>query len=73
MNERTVPGHPDSKSGRYRAYLLRVWSTHEAGASVERASLEEAGTGRVLGFASLEELFVYLLEQNEAPAGAQKG
>ncbi len=73
MDDQTAPGKPDSKSSHYRAYLLRVWCTHEAGTHVQRVSLEEAGTGRVLGFAGLEEVFVYLMEQTEEAAEAKKG
>ena len=47
------------------SYLLRLWPTHAAGQQVWRASLESAQTGERLGFATLEQLFVFLMQQTE--------
>ncbi len=44
----------------YRAYLLRLWQTTDGDRMVWRASLEQPGTGRRLGFAGLQELVSYL-------------
>ena len=43
----------------YHAYLLRLWQTKTGW----RASLEHPHTGERLGFASLEQLFVFLQDQ----------
>ena len=47
------------------SYLLRLWPTGPAGQPVWRASLEDVQTGERLGFANLEQLFVFLMEQTE--------
>lgn len=51
----------------YQIYLLRLWpaNTDQAGLVTWRASLESLENGERLGFASLELLFAYLLEQVE--------
>ena len=43
----------------YQAYLLRLWQTKTGW----RASLEHPHSGERLGFATLEQLFVFLQEQ----------
>jgi hypothetical protein len=54
----------------YQAYLLRLWQAdREAGGCAGwRASLEDPRTGERLGFASLEQLFVFLLALTESEA-----
>lgn len=47
------------------SYLLRLWSTDAAGRQVWRASLEDVQTSERLGFATLEQLFVFLMQQTE--------
>lgn len=47
----------------YKAFLIRLWLTSEAGISTWRASVEDAGTGRKIYFASLSALFTYLLDE----------
>jgi len=51
----------------YHAYLLRIWQTKltATGQIIWRASLEDPRTGDRLGFATLEQLFAYLIEQTE--------
>jgi hypothetical protein len=51
----------------YQVYLLRLWpaSVSQTGPTAWRASLENPHTGERLGFASLEQLFTYLMEQVE--------
>lgn len=51
----------------YQAYLLRLWRTNvnASGPPIWRASLEEPHTGERLGFATLEQLFTYLMERTE--------
>jgi hypothetical protein len=47
----------------YKSYLLRLWQATSAGKLVWRASLEAPHTGLRHGFASLEQLFAFLMEQ----------
>jgi len=47
------------------SYLLRLWQTGSAGQQVWWASLENVQTGERLGFANLEQLFVFLMQQTE--------
>jgi len=47
----------------YLSYLLRLWPTRSHEEQVWRASLEQAGSGQMQGFASLQALFDYLLDQ----------
>ena len=51
----------------YQVYLLRLWSANvsRTGLSSWRASLENPHTGERLGFANLEQLFTYLMQQVE--------
>ena len=49
----------------YLSYLLRVWRADPGNLSGWRASLEDPHTGERLGFASLEQLFAFLMEQTE--------
>ncbi len=57
--------HPQKelKCSRRRLYLLRLWRTDELGGLSWRASLESSETGERIGFASLEELFAYLMDR----------
>ncbi len=46
----------------YHAYLLRIWlSNGAAEGACWQASLQDAAGGQRIGFASLEALFVYLM------------
>ena len=65
MNEPTTSGIPESKSTQYRSYILRLWSTDPSVAAGWQASLEDPETGKRIGFANLEELFVFLMEPNQ--------
>jgi hypothetical protein len=47
------------------SYLLRLWPTDATGRQVWRASLEHVQTSERLGFATLEQLFVFLMQQTE--------
>lgn len=50
----------------YHAYLLRIW--HAQGADVNtawQASLQDTATQQRIGFASLEDLFAFLLNKIE--------
>jgi len=70
MNEPTTSGIPGSKSTQYLSYILRLWSTDPSGAAGWQASLEDPETGKRIGFASLEELFVFLMEPNQVSRSA---
>jgi hypothetical protein len=48
-----------------RSYLLRLWQTGTGEQQIWRASLEHVPTGERLGFATLEQLFVFLMQQTE--------
>lgn len=52
-----------TKRAGYFSYLLRVWRTGEREEDTWRASLEQPGTHRRRGFATLDELFDFLQSQ----------
>ncbi len=57
---------PQRKEIPYRVtFLLRMWCADEPGRSNWRASLEMPETGKRIGFASLEQLFIYLIDLSE--------
>ena len=69
-NESNSSNSPSRQT--YIAYLLRLWrSGDEQGGW--RCSLERAQGGERLGFASLEPLFLYLLEQTENSGISEHG
>ena len=63
MSDPTTPAKQPAKG--YRSYLLRLWCA-ETLDRCWRASLEDLRTGERIGFASLELLFAYLMEQVES-------
>jgi hypothetical protein len=50
----------------HHVYLLRLWQTEEAGTPEWRASLEIPKTGERIGFASMEQLFAFLMDLGES-------
>jgi hypothetical protein len=62
MQDRVTMDNQETTS---RSYLLRLWLAGSAGQAVWRASLENVQTGERLGFANLEHLFVFLMQQTE--------
>ncbi len=62
MNEKAKQFKKDLKCSRRRSYLLRLWRADEPGGFNWQASLEIPETGERIGFASLEELFAYLMD-----------
>ncbi len=52
-------GDPSAKH--YRSYLLRLWC--ESPDRRWRASLEDPRTAKRIGFASLEQLFAFLMQE----------
>ena len=65
MNNQTRPDTKKTKKPQPVSFLLRMWCVDETGRSNWRASLEIAKTGKRIGFASLEQLFVYLVDISE--------
>ncbi len=63
MNESNTVGKRELNTRHLQSYILHLWSTHPVGAGGWQASLEDTETGQRIGFASLEELFYFLLEQ----------
>lgn len=61
--QETMPQAPT----KYRAYLLRLWqgSAEGRGTTIWSASLEDPHTGERIGFATLDHLFAYILQQTE--------
>ena len=59
-------------TGRYRAFLLRLWSVEQSGQVVWRASLEDPRTGDLLGFADLVSLFDFLKDRALGAGSADK-
>jgi hypothetical protein len=60
----------DKQQPAARSYLLRLWPTGSAGQQIWRASLENVQTAERLGFATLEQLFVFLMQQTEQASEA---
>jgi hypothetical protein len=54
----------------YLSYVLRLWQAREDGEISWRASLQTVPSGERQGFASLEELFDYLLRQTTTAVAA---
>jgi hypothetical protein len=54
----------------YLTYLLRLWRMRGAGAAGWRASLASPDSGERHGFASLDDLFLFL--RRETGAGSEK-
>ncbi len=59
---RSLEGYQPNRS---RSYILRLWCTGEPLAGNWQASLEDPSTRARIGFSSLEQLFVFLMEQSE--------
>lgn len=47
----------------YRSYMLRLWAVKQPQGESWHASLEDPHSGERMGFACLEELFAYLIDQ----------
>ncbi len=55
----------DLKKTHHHSYLLRLWRTEGLRDFEWRASLKIPETGQRIGFANLEQLFVYLMDLTE--------
>jgi hypothetical protein len=58
---------------RYLAYLVRLWTVHDNGDLVWRASVENAHTGERHAFADLADLFDFLQTEIEQTVTRQLG
>ena len=65
MNDQTKQPKNDLKKTHHLSYLLRLWRTEGLRDFEWRASLENPETGERIGFANLEQLFVYLMDLTE--------
>lgn len=52
-----------ARERRYLSFLLRLWCIRQNDCAIWRASLEDPHTGETRGFASLEALMEFLMEQ----------
>lgn len=57
------------KPARSRSYILRLWRADEPPAAEWHASLEDPTTQERFGFASLEQMFAFLMELSEGGKG----
>jgi len=55
-----------------RSYILRLWREDRSKAVDWRASLEIPETGKRFGFASLEQLFAFLIDWSESNGDKQQ-
>ena len=69
MDGQNTPEESTAGAASYHSYMLRLWRTDRDLASSWRASLEDPRSGQRLGFASLEQLFAYLMEHLAGEAG----
>jgi hypothetical protein len=63
MSTKQGTNHDHPKGIAYHSYLLRFWRVDQCWTCDWRASLEDPRTGERIGFANLEDLFVFLMEQ----------
>ncbi len=70
----TVPQQRNSeyRDHHYLSFLLRLWHVESPGGSIWQASLEYPGTVRRIGFASLEQLFAYLMDLTDSTSCPRK-
>jgi hypothetical protein len=66
MNNLPLSPKDDSSQANYHSYLLRLWWAGLSGVCEPRASLEDLRTRERIGFANLEELFVFLMAHKES-------
>ncbi len=62
MNEPSLE-HKRVSQTLYRSYMLRLWPVKQPQGESWHASLQDPHTGERMGFASLEELFAFLMDQ----------
>lgn len=57
----------------YQSYLLRMWCVQNGGKPAWQASLESVQTGKIRGFATIDELLDFIREVTIPPPGSQSG
>jgi hypothetical protein len=78
MNDQTRPDPLKKEKTHRRAspcrisFLLRLWCEEDGASYNWRASLETPETGKRIGFASLEQLLIYLIDLSESRADVQE-
>lgn len=73
MNDQAKQPMNDLKNTHHLSCLLRLWRTEGLRDVEWRASLEISGTGQRIGFANLEQLFVYLMDLIEGQTTTRPG
>ena len=68
MKDQAKQPRNDLRNPHRLSYLLRLWHMEGLGDFEWRASLEIPETGQRIGFANLEQLFVYLMDLTEGQA-----
>ena len=71
MNDQTRLDTKKTEKPQHISFLLRMWCVDETGRSNWRASLEMPETGERIGFANLEQLFIYLIDLSDRGDGTQ--
>ncbi len=61
-----------ARERRYLSFLLRLWCINQNGCETWRASLEDPRTGEQRGFASLNLMLDFLMEQLQPTAGDEQ-
>ena len=65
MNDQAQQPMNDGTGPHHLSYLLRLWRSEGLRGFDWRASLEVPETGQRIGFASLEQLFAFLMDVSE--------
>ena len=65
------PNHPMQPIQKC-SFILRLWRVDQSKTANWRASLEIPETGKRIGFASLEQLFAYLIDISESNYAMQQ-
>ncbi len=70
--EKTLYQSKLPKPSNYKySFILRLWRVEEAGIPNWQASVETTETGERIGFASLEQLFAFLIDYTEVNCNMQ--
>ncbi len=72
MTKKEQPSTQNKQKPQRLSFLLRLWQTEEGRGSAWRASLEDPESGERIGFASLEQLFGFLMDRYEASDQARE-
>lgn len=72
MNNQTGKNTNKQERPRRITFMLRMWCEDQTGRSSWRVSLELPGDEKRIGFASLEEMFIYLIDLTESRNNVQE-